>query len=89
MTSLPPEKRLMLALLTDALAVIRGARAERQRAVAEARAWFAATDPGWPFSFVRVCDALGLDPERVRRLVLALDRQRRGDDASHDEEDVG
>ncbi|HLK10676.1 MAG TPA: hypothetical protein VKW76_04810 [Candidatus Binatia bacterium] len=75
MTPLPPEKRLMLAVLTDAVATLRRTRTERRRAIAEAHAWFVATDPGWPFSFVNVCDALGLDAARVRRLVAG---QRRG-----------
>ena len=67
--SLQPERRLMLALLQDAIrTVLKGPYACR-RHVADAAAWFAADDPEWPFSFVNVCETLGLDPSALRRWV--------------------
>ncbi len=65
-----PEQRLMAAVLEDAMRELArpagswcGARARRQ---AEVWAWFEAEDVAWPYSFVNVCEALDLDPVRVR-----------------------
>lgn len=38
---------------------------------AEARRWIASRDRGQPFAFELVCETLGLDPGRVRGVVLA------------------
>ncbi len=46
---------------------LRSSRA-RERAD-EARAWMFATGDGGPFAFVSVCDALGIDAERLRARV--------------------
>ena len=68
--ALPPEKRLMLAVLEGALLDLQrsaGARTPRARRLAdEVDAWFAADDEGWPCSFLNVCQALGLDVSAVR-----------------------
>src|SRR5262249_8835389 len=67
------ERALMLAVLEDAvhcLAGELGPSSERPTLAAEARAWFMTSDPRWPFSFVNICDALGLDADRVRRQLL-------------------
>ncbi len=68
--ALPPEKRLMLAVLEGALLDLQrsaGARTPRARRLAdEVDAWFAADDEGWPCSFLNVCQALGLDVAAVR-----------------------
>jgi len=64
-----PEHRLMLAVLEDAVHLYQvGARgdARTRRLHAETERWFAATDTSWPFSFVVICQALGLDPEYIR-----------------------
>jgi DNA-binding transcriptional regulator YdaS (Cro superfamily) len=65
------EKRLMLAVLADAIdSLLRGATAtseRRRRLCAEAEAWFQSDDVVWPFSFVNLCEALGLDPSYVRQ----------------------
>ena len=67
--SLQPEKRLMLAVLDDAvLAYLRG-----PQRVPETEAWFQADDFSWPYSFANLCDALALDRQAVR---VALRRQR-------------
>jgi hypothetical protein len=68
-----PEKRLMLAVLQDAVVTLldncvrRGGRA--RRLCAETVAWFIADDEEWPFSFVNICDAAKLDASRVRAWV--------------------
>ena len=71
--ALPPEKRLMLAVLEGALLDLRrsaDARTPRARRLADdVDAWFAADDEGWPCSFLNVCQALGLDVHAVRTRV--------------------
>jgi hypothetical protein len=70
-----PEKRLMLAVLEDAVrmrrqyATPRGTRS--RRLLRETDAWFNATRRDYPFAFQSICDALGLDANWVRRLVRA------------------
>lgn len=68
------ERALMRAVLEDALRCVAGdvgpARDRAERA-AEARAWVAAVDAHWPFSFENICDGLGLCAERLRTRVLA------------------
>jgi hypothetical protein len=68
--ALPPEKRLMLAVLERALLDLqRGAGAGTPRARrtwTEADAWFASDDDTWPFTFVNLCHALVLDAAAVR-----------------------
>jgi hypothetical protein len=68
---LQPEKRLMLAVLEDAVATFQKyALSTAPRASAdfnEVQQWFAADDQLWPFSFVNICSVLGLDAGRMRR----------------------
>jgi hypothetical protein len=69
--SLQPEKRLMLAVLEDAVGTFQkfahasGRRA--RRLFAETEEWFGSDDAVWPFSFVSICQALGLEPEYIQR----------------------
>jgi hypothetical protein len=66
---LQPERRLMLAVFEDAVhAYLRG-----MTCFPETSAWFEADDFAWPYSFVNLCSALGLDRVAVR---AALRRQR-------------
>ena len=63
-----PEKRLMAAVLKDAIQVYQ-AFAGRPRArmyVRELEDWFASDDMAYPFAFRRICEALSLDPGWVR-----------------------
>ena len=71
-----PHKRLMAAVLQTVVddcrgSVYRRARGYRtpiaQRDVRKAAAYLASTDRGWAFSFENLCQALGLDPGRLRR----------------------
>ena len=69
--SLRPEKRLMLAVLEESVAdfqkqVVATTR-EGRRIFRETEAWFASDDRDWPFTFANICDALGLEPEWIRR----------------------
>ena len=69
--ALPPDKRLMLAVLEGALLDLQrsaGASTPRARRLAdEVDAWFAVDDESWPCSFLSVCQALGLDVTRAAR----------------------
>ena len=65
----PAEKRLMLAVLTDAIDVLlRGpaVNGPRHHLYEDTAGWLGSEDTEWPYSFVNICDALGLDVESVR-----------------------
>jgi hypothetical protein len=78
--TLQPEKRLMLAVLEDAVTIyLRECTregADPSRDLVEARAWLQADGDAWPFSFVAICRALELEPSAIRR-GLASWHQRR------------
>jgi hypothetical protein len=65
-----PEKRLMLAVLEEAIATFqRHAIADTrrsQRLVEEVEGWVSGVGGEWPFSFDNVCAGLDLDPEYLR-----------------------
>lgn len=62
-------RRLMYAILEDAVNVytseVRSAR--QSRTFQQARRWIDSNDRTWMFSFLRICEALDLDPEYIRR----------------------
>jgi hypothetical protein len=70
-THLEPEKRLMLAVLEDAIAcfqkylLVRDAKGREMFHAAEE--WILEEDSEWLFSFDTVCEALGYNPAYVRR----------------------
>jgi len=65
------ERRLMIAVLEDAVDVYRkqaGARDPRgEQLFQEAEEWIEDTDRTWLFSFENICDVLGLEAEYLRR----------------------
>ena len=69
-----PERRLMLALLTDAIVCFRrlvaSALREERSLLEETERWFRSDDRLWPGSFVNVCEAIGIVPEPLRRAIL-------------------
>jgi len=69
----PGEKRLMLAVLRDAIDILSrgpGVNGPRRRHLFEETVgWFASDDVEWPFSFVNVCDGLGVDSRAIRGAV--------------------
>jgi hypothetical protein len=71
------ERRLMLALLADAICCLLtvGLRYERLRQ--EARRWLAGRGPS-PVSFEAACEALGLDPDATRVSIENLVASERG-----------
>jgi hypothetical protein len=62
-------RRLMYAILEDAVSVYTGeVRSPRQsRTFQQTRRWIDSNDRQWVFSFLRICEALDLDPEYIRR----------------------
>ena len=71
-----PERKLMVAVLVDAICCYLGERGRQPRE--EAEYWFAAGAGPDLFAFENLCDALGLHPQSVRRNLeqLRLDTQR-------------
>jgi hypothetical protein len=77
-----PEKRLMLAVLEDAVATFQryvDAKDRRgQRLFREAEEWILSGESDWPFAFENICNALEMEAEYVRRgLVAWKDAQQR------------
>jgi hypothetical protein len=65
-----PEKRLMVAVLEEAISVVVNGAArddERRAVVREADRWFASDDRANPFAFASICDVLDLDAGQVRQ----------------------
>jgi hypothetical protein len=73
-THFEPEKRLMLALLEDAINCYQdnliSRSGKKKRLFEDTEQWVLRTDGDWIFSFDNVCDALGLNPEYVRQGLL-------------------
>jgi hypothetical protein len=74
-----PEEKLMLAVLDNAIACFQKYASARDRKgkilFKEADDWVQETNHDWPFSFVNVCDILGLPPTICGR-VLASGKRR-------------
>jgi len=66
-----PEKRLMAAVLLDALVQL---QRDGSSGAAEVRTWIAGSGRGSLFSFANVCEALGVDPSYLARGLM--DRPR-------------
>ncbi len=66
-----PERRLMLAVLEDAIGTVlkHGAsgRGRSRRLLREAEQWIHARDHDWPFSFENICSVLNLDAGALRK----------------------
>jgi hypothetical protein len=63
-----PERRLAGAVLASALVEVREHHAKPgyRRAVGKDLEWIFSDDQQWPFSFIRLCQALGVEPDYVR-----------------------
>lgn len=71
-STLVPEKRLMLAVLEDAIAsfqrnFIQARAAAREGEDGDVEHWLDSDDMTWPFSFASICQALDMEPEYLRR----------------------
>lgn len=73
-TPIEPEKKLMLAVLEDAIncfrANVMAERGRRKRLFDETLDWFLHRGDDWLFSFESVCEILRLHPDYVRRGLL-------------------
>jgi hypothetical protein len=71
---LEPEKRLMLAILEDAVDCFQNnvlaQSLKSRRLFQEAEKWIVEVDGGWFFSFENVCETLDLNPAYVRQGLL-------------------
>lgn len=76
-----PERRLMLAVLQDAILTVvmhaRGRSRRSPRVVDEVRKWFASDARSHPFAFGAICDALGLDVSYIRTSIRRLHARTR------------
>lgn len=73
-----PEVRLAAAVLAQAIADVRWRRPDgrdRIRANAALR-WLRSDDGHWPYSFLRICEMLQIEPEWVRDRVNGWVRER-------------
>src|SRR5437016_11792215 len=69
--TLARERALRAAVLIDAIRCLVGAGGGRERRSRQsALRWLLSRDTQAPFSYQNVCEALGLDPSRLRRSVL-------------------
>jgi hypothetical protein len=79
-----PERRLLFAILSDAIVRFRqlaAAPRHAQHELREAERWIRSDDRSWPCSFVNICETLDIAWEPLRRAVLkwrhpADDRRR-------------
>ena len=69
-----PERRLLFAVLTDAIVrfrrLVESRRPATRHDLREAERWLRSEDRSWPCSFVNVCEALNIAHEPLRRAVL-------------------
>lgn len=79
--SVEPIMRLMGGILADALRCFQrnfeASQRERKQEFREARFWLLHDRGDGPFSFEDVCDALGIDPRRLRHLIVHWEKNRR------------
>lgn len=81
--SAPPEQRLMMALVRDAVQCIEKHRFAQtlhgRRLFARDAEWILSDDKNWLYAFAKICDTLELDADAVRR-ALGLRRNGEEDD---------
>jgi hypothetical protein len=67
---LQPERRLMFAVLLDAVECFQkypfARRNKVTRQVEDTEDWIFKDDQEWPFSFINICEAVGIDPQYLR-----------------------
>jgi hypothetical protein len=67
------ERRLMLAVLEDAIGTVLLARhtAVPRKRLLRDLAWLESTSRAEPFAFETICDVLGIDPDHLRGRLVA------------------
>ena len=85
--SLEPALRLMEAVLFDAVRCFQRNFDARhrpgQQEFREAKFWIFHDKQSGPFSYEDVCDVLGVDPRRLRDLIVRWEKERRSADQQH------
>ena len=80
-TLLEPEKRLMLAILEDAVDCFQdnlsAESGKRKMLFDDAEQWIRANGGDWVFSFDHICEALGFNPAYVRQGLLRWQEKNR------------
>jgi hypothetical protein len=80
-TVLEPEKKLMLAILEDAVNCFQdnlsAQNGRGQKLFEEAEQWIVEFGSDWIFSFEHICEALGFKPEYVRQGLLQWKERHR------------
>jgi hypothetical protein len=80
-TLLEPEKRLMVAILDDAIHCYQdnlfSQSGKNKRLFDEAEEWIVTAGGDWMFCFDNVCESLGFNPEYVRRGLLRWKEKNR------------
>jgi hypothetical protein len=74
--SFSSEQRLMLAVLIDAINLVLRENRDRSRDFIEASSWIFASGIASPLPFDIACDAIGLNPECLRKRLFQLVAQR-------------
>ena len=67
--NLQPEKRLMFAILLDAVECFQE-YAEQDRLFKDAEEWIFEDDHEWSFSFINICEGVDMDPKYLRKGLL-------------------
>lgn len=74
-------RRLIVAILADAIDTYTLYAQEKspakRRLHLQARRWFASNDKTWVFSFLRISEALGIEPSSLRRALRSSSGPRR------------
>lgn len=88
-----PEKRLMLAVMEDAITTfqksVHGATRRQRRLLKETEEWVGSPDTSWPFSFENICAALDIEADYLRtglrrwKGVLLAQRNRQEQPVGH------
>jgi hypothetical protein len=75
-----PERRLAGTVLAAALVEVRDHhdQPKYRDAIGQDLQWIFSDDQEWPYSFVRLCHAFGVEPEYVRAVVQRWMRSRIG-----------
>lgn len=70
-----PERRLAIAVLQDAVDCfqkhLRARDRKARQLFLDAEEWICSEDRSWPFSFENICDLLQINPEYLRRGLVA------------------
>jgi hypothetical protein len=78
--SAEPLRRLMVAVLVDAVRCFQTKSEARNRAAlgefAEVRSWFFSREQSGVFAFKSICDLLEIDPDRLRKWLLRWQERR-------------